>query len=120
MRYGHLIAAALFALFAFFQLNDPDPWGWVALYLSVSAVALLAFFRQPFRWLAIAGLVVIIIWGIQLFPAFLDWVSMGAPSIAAEMKTEQPHIELTREFLGLMLCALIFGGYLIRNRKGWT
>ncbi|MEQ8702590.1 MAG: transmembrane 220 family protein [Phaeodactylibacter sp.] len=120
MKNGHLVVAALFLLFAYFQLNDPDPWGWVALYIGVSAVALLAFFRQPFRWLAIAGLGIIAIWGIQLFPAFLEWITMGTPSIAEEMKTDQPHIELAREFLGLMLCALVLGGYLIRGRKGWT
>jgi len=120
MRYGHLIVAALFLLFAYFQLNDPDPWGWVALYLGVGAVALLAFFRRSFRWIAVAGLVAIAIWGVSLFPSFMDWVTMGTPSIAEEMKAEQPHIELAREFLGLMLCALVLGGYLIRDRKGWT
>jgi hypothetical protein len=120
MKYGHLIVAVLFALFAYFQLNDPDPWGWIALYLCVSTVAVLTFLHRSPRWLAIAGLAVIAIWGIQLFPAFLEWISMGAPSITEEMKTEQPHIELTREFLGLMLCALVLGGYLIRARKGLT
>ncbi|RME99089.1 MAG: hypothetical protein D6772_08190, partial [Bacteroidetes bacterium] len=25
------LIAALFALFAYLQLNDPDPWAWVAL-----------------------------------------------------------------------------------------
>ena len=120
MKYGHLVVAALFLLFAYFQLNDPDPWAWVALYLGVSTVAILAFFRKSFKWLAVGGLAIIAIWGVILFPAFLDWISMGTPSIASEMKTEQPHIELTREFLGLMLCALVLGGYLIRARKGWT
>lgn len=120
MRYGHLIIAALFFLFAYFQVNDPDPWGWVALYLAVGAVGLLAFFRQPFRWFIVPLLCVIAIWGVQLFPAFMDWIEMGAPSITAQMQADQPQTELVREFLGLMLCALVLGGYLIRARKGWT
>lgn len=118
MKYGHLIVTALFFLFAYFQTNDPDPWGWIALYLGVGTVSLLAFLGQPFRWLAIPGLVFITIWGIQLFPAFLNWLETGAPSITSQMKTNEPHIELVREFFGLMLCGLVLGGYLVRNRGG--
>ncbi len=120
MRYGHLIVAALFLLFAYFQLNDPDPLKWVALYLATSSIALLAFFRQAYKWLAIGTLVAVGIWGIWLFPAFLDWVELGMPNIASEMKTEAPHIELTREFLGLLFCALVVGGYLVRGRRNWS
>lgn len=120
MSYGHLVVAALFFLFAYFQVNDPDPWGWVALYLGVGTVGLLSFLKQPVRWLVIPGLFVVAIWGIQLFPALIGWIEQGAPSITDQMQASQPHVELVREFFGLMLCGLVLGGYLVRNRRGTT
>ena len=45
----------------------------------------------------------------MLLPDFIDWIQNGAESITQSMKAEKPHIELTREFLGLLICALALG-----------
>jgi hypothetical protein len=52
----------------------------------------------------IAGITICVIWIATLLPEFINWLQMGMPNIAESMKTEEPHIEYTREFLGLALC----------------
>lgn len=99
--YLRLFIAAILLLFAYFQLNDPDPWAWVALYgVAGIATAISAFQTLP-KWLPLLGLLICAIGFAWLLPDFYNWVQMGMPTIAASMKAEAPHIELTREFLGL-------------------
>lgn len=112
MKNGHLVVAGLFSLFAFFQLNDPDPWRWMALYILVAAVALLAFSGFAYRWLAIVGLLLALVWGTSLLPAFHYWIDMGMPSLVGQMKADAPLVEEIREFFGLVLCVLVLSAYL--------
>lgn len=101
--------ASLFILFAIVQYNDPDPWLWIALYLAVAISSGLTAIDRYNRWLAGATLAASLVWMGFLLPDFIHWIQMGAPSIVGSMKAEAPHIELTREFLGLMLCAIAQG-----------
>ena len=108
MKYLRLFLAALAVLFAYFQLNDPDPWRWVALYLWVGLVLGISVWRPVPPWLSLSGLAVVGIWLVVWLPGFIEWLQMGMPTITSGMKAEEPHIELTREFLGLVLCGLGF------------
>ncbi len=47
MRYVNMLFAALMALFAFVQLNDPDGYVWFFIYLIPGIIAALAAFRLP-------------------------------------------------------------------------
>ncbi|MEM6879545.1 MAG: transmembrane 220 family protein, partial [Bacteroidota bacterium] len=59
-----------------------------------------------------------VIWGLIRVPDLVDWIRQGAPSIVEEMKAEAPHIELTREFLGIGICLLVLGAYyLVHHRR---
>lgn len=98
----------LFLLFAYFQINDPDPLAWVAIYTAVAIVAIWAMFAKVPQLVPLAGIVVCIVWTIALLPEFINWLQMGAPSITTAMKAEEPHIEYTREFLGLLICGISF------------
>ncbi len=109
MKVLHIIIALVFVLFAGFQYNDPDPWFWAAMYAFVAVIAGLAAFGRYYRWLTLFGIAVCSIWMLTLLPDFIHWVQMGMPSIVEHMKAEAKHIELTREFLGLILA----GGTLI-------
>ncbi len=111
-RAIYLLILILALLSAAVQYNDPDPIPWMAMYGYVAllyGLALAGYYRRQAAW---AGLAVAALWAATLLPGFLDWLRQGMPSITGQMKAESPHIELVREFLGLILCALAFGGLL--------
>jgi hypothetical protein len=59
------------------------------------------------------GLVACIaVWCLVLLPEFYAWIQMGMPTITGSMKAEEPHIEYTWEFLGLVLCVVVLGMHL--------
>jgi hypothetical protein len=99
-------------LFAYWQLNDPDTVRWIAMYLSVATVAGMAAFGSVWRPLIYVALGAAVIWLATLIPDFVHWVRMGMPTITGSMKAEAPHIELTREFLGLAICGSTLMAYL--------
>ncbi len=60
----------------------------------------------------------ICLWGmLNLLPDFIHWIEIGSPNIASEMKTEEPHIELVREFLGYVICIAVLVFYYFQSRK---
>ncbi|MEM1323238.1 MAG: transmembrane 220 family protein [Bacteroidota bacterium] len=117
MKITNIVLAVLFFLFAAVQYNDPDPWLWIGLYCLVAIISLLAASGRYFKWLILGGLGICLVWLALLLPDFINWINGGMPSITSSMKAEEPHIELTREFLGLVICiaALIF--HWIKSRK---
>lgn len=117
MRLVNIILALLFTLFAAFQYNDPDPWMWIGIYLFVAIISGLAALKIYPTWLVRIGLIGCVIGLGILLPDFIDWLNTGAESITQSMKAEKPHIELTREFLGLLICALVMGWHLWQGEQ---
>jgi len=115
MKWINLILGVLFILFAYFQLNDPDPYGWVAIYVLVAGICFAAAFDRYYLPIIILGLIVSMLWTLSLIPDFINWIRSGAETIVGSMKAEKPHIELTREFLGL---ALISATLFFQYKKG--
>jgi len=113
-----LIFAILFILFAVVQHNDPDPWIWIVIY---GVVAMASFFQ----WMKKISDKVLLLLSVGLFvatlsyvPEIVGWAENGFPNIAGEMKTENPHIELVRETLGLAIaCVSLFYLYLTSRPK---
>jgi len=116
MKVTNIILTLVFALFAFFQLNDIDPWAWVIMYGVVAVVSAAAIFRKYNKYVLLAGMAACVIWTGMLLPEFINWVQMGMPNIAGQMKAEAPHVEYTREFLGLILAFGVFFFH-YRNRR---
>lgn len=104
MKTLHLILAGLFVIFALVQLNDADGWKWMFLYFFVAGILAFGAWERRDRNVIGAAIGLSGIWLLTLIPDFIQWVSMGMPTIVDSMKAEAPHIELTREFLGLVLC----------------
>jgi hypothetical protein len=104
MKIRNYLIAALFFVFALVQLNDLDPFFWVALYGYVGMVAIIRNFRPLRKVILLAGMAVCAIELFLILPEFLNWLEMGMPTITGSMKAEEPHIEFTREFLGLLIC----------------
>ena len=99
-----IIITILFVLFAAVQYNDPDGWKWIILYLFVAGIIAFGITGRRDKTVILAGLGLSGIWMLTLVPDFNHWVQMGMPTIVEHMKAEAPHIELTREFLGLLIC----------------
>jgi hypothetical protein len=116
MKYIHLFVALLFVLFAYWQLNDPDWPAWVAMYGIVAVIAAWTAFSTPPRLLILAALAVSVIWMATLLPDLITWINEGMPTIAGQMTAESPHIELTREFFGLLITTLALAYYYYQSR----
>ena len=111
MKYLHLLVALLFALFAFWQLNDPDWPIWVLLYGSVAVIGAWSFFGGV-PWLFVyVALAAAALWMLTLVPDLITWIGEGMPTIAGQMKAESPHVELTREFFGLFITTAVLALY---------
>jgi hypothetical protein len=105
-RLIHLALALLLAGCAAVQYNDPDPVLWIALYGAGSALLVLAAAGWRRRWAVLAVLASYVAVGVTVLPGFLEWLlHHPAGDIAASMSAEQPHIEASREFLGLVIAA---------------
>lgn len=117
MKIFNFILGILFLLFAYFQINDPDPWLWVLMYAFVAVICFLAGFGRYSKLVTIGGIIVTVIWTASLLPEFISWIQMGAPTITESMKAEAPHIEFTREFLGLFLCMIVLSFQLLQEKK---
>ena len=112
MKIFNLILAVLFLSFSLLQFNDDpdDVWFWVLIYGAVAAISAFAAFNKYNMWVIVIGILVVVYQMFRMFPAVSSWISSGTPSIVGEMKASSPHVELVREFFGLVICmaALIY------------
>ena len=115
MKIVYWTLAVMFALFTAVQYNDPDPVQWMLLYGSVTVHFILAARDRLYRPAVWVSLAAAVIWAATLLPDFINWIRMGEPSIVETMKAETPWVELTREFLGLVIAALGCA-FLLRKR----
>jgi hypothetical protein len=114
VRLFNFTLAILFLVFAFLQVNDPDPVVWILVYGIMAVLAVLAIFEfYPTKFLV--GLLVVFA-AYSFF--FLDGVGQWLASPhKVELfddlaKMEKPYIEETREFLGLAICEIVCVTYL--------
>ena len=119
MKIFNLILAVMFLLFAFLQVNDPDPVLWIAIYGSMAAVCIMAAFRyyiKPLLWFLLAGFLVYMF---ILYPGVKEWLAQPDQSVLFDegMKMQFPYVEESREFLGLLICVIVLVVYIIRSRK---
>ena len=117
MRIVNGILAFIFALFAYWQFNDPDALTWVILYMSVAMISLVAVFREVDRRVIIFFLMMFFIYAASYSLYIVEWIQLGMPSIASEMKANTPYIERTREFFGLLICLLVMIYHYFSQKK---
>lgn len=96
--------AAVFALSALVQFNDPDPVGWILLYGAAFAIALCATVISIHPAAPLILLAVSLCWATFLLPPV--WQSSEPLSLSAvfgsvSMKNER--VELVREIGGLLI-----------------
>jgi len=113
----NLILALIFLMFAYVQLNDPDPAIWFSIYLLTAVLCGVSIFRKiPLALLYGFGLVLLFYAAMHLEFA-VEWlISDNKSELFGEMQEEKYYLEGTREFFGLLIAigALLF---LIQQQK---
>lgn len=96
--------ALLFLLFTATQFNDPDPLLWISIYGTIAILSLSSiFYKIPDIVIYIISALLVVYLAV-LIPEIISWIRQGMPSIVESMKAEEPHIEYTREFFGIIIC----------------
>ena len=119
MRILNFMLAAMFLVFAFLQINDPDPIIWILIYGIMAAVCVMAifeFYPRPFLIVLAIGY---LLYSVYYFPGVKVWLAQDDKGQLFDnvAKMEHPFIEESREFLGLMINVSVLIFYLIRSRK---
>jgi hypothetical protein len=109
----------MFIVFAFLQLNDPDPFHWILIYGAMAVVCVMAAFRFYPRKFMIGLLIFYILYSIVFLPGIREWMAQENKSELFDdlAKMQHPYIEESREFLGLMICVIILVIQLVLSRR---
>lgn len=119
MKILNFILAALFLLFAFVQVNDPDPLLWILIYGTMAVLAILAMFGiHPLRVILVL-LVVFVGYSFRYWSGIIEWISQPDRTELFDdvAKMNHMYIEEAREFLGLWICIAVLAFYIVRARK---
>ena len=116
ITYFYGLWVFLFALFAYWQINDPDPEVWVSIY-AVAVIFSLFAVRGIFPKIPLTLVVVVCILGaIYFFPAGVgQWIADEWAQQDLTMKT--PQMEENRETFGLLTIALVLSPALYQAWK---
>ena len=121
MRILNIVFTILFIIFAGLQYNDPDPFIWIPIYLYAAFLCWRASKGIHHRSLYIIGIALYAIYGLYLFfdkNGVLSWASDHASeSLVRTMKAEEPWIEETREFGGLVILIIALSLNLLNSKK---
>lgn len=113
------LLCVVFLLFAYWQLNDPDPFVWIPPYLYISLTGLSLAIRPKIniKKLLLLSMAIFSVWAVTFIPDFAYWIKMGTPSISGDMQQQYPYIELVREFGGLLISLLANSYFYFLMRK---
>lgn len=119
MKVLNFTLAALFLLFAFVQVNDPDPLLWILIYGSMAVLAVLAMFKIYPRTVIIILLIVLFGYSLVYVPGVREWLNQEDKSELFDNVAKMNHlyIEEAREFLGLWVCIIVLIFYFIKSRR---
>jgi len=120
-KISNLIFAIIFIAFAALQYNDPDPIVWASIYLYAVLLCIMAYRNKFNAGLYIFGISMYLIYAIYLFfdkNGVINWATVHhGENIAATMKAEQPWIEETREFGGLLMLIIVLLLNYLKGKK---
>jgi len=102
-----LFFSLLMVVFAYLQLNDPDPFLWVLIYLLVALMLGFSAFgkRNKIVFCGLIGSMLIAM--AILSPGLWQWIRYEpAEDLLYGMSPDRMYIEESREFLGLLIAIL--------------
>ena len=111
MRYIALFLSLIFILFAYWQLNDPDPVWWITVYLVPAFVSFRAFGNKYSHELLIILSILYLAHAINSFQQIINYEGFFTEGEGLSMKTSDQ--EWAREAAGSCICAFTFITYTI-------
>ncbi|MBT1688914.1 transmembrane 220 family protein [Dawidia soli] len=119
MRILNFVLAVMFLIFAFLQVNDPDPVLWILVYGVMAVFCVMAMFAYYPRKVLWGALIAALAYSVIYFPGVQEWWQTSEHSALFDnvAKMEHLYIEESREFLGLMICVIVIVFYLILSRR---
>lgn len=115
-KLTYWILSVIFLMFAYVQLNDPDPAIWFSIYLMIAVFFGFSNFYPVPNILLYSAVIGLLIFSVFHFNYFYEWIRSNEKSeLFGEMVYDKPYIEGTKEFLGLFLAigSLL---YLLRSK----
>lgn len=102
------VFAIILVLFAYLQLNDPDPIAWTSFYLVCALVPLLGLINRPHKVVfGIAVALCVITLGIYGEGVYTYYLHRNEEALMQSMNPAKPYIEEAREFLGSLIALVI-------------
>ncbi|HEY9487064.1 MAG TPA: transmembrane 220 family protein [Chryseosolibacter sp.] len=119
MKVLNLVLAVMFVIFAFVQVNDPDPVVWILIYGVMAVACIFAAFDHYYPIVSIGLMIIFVAYSFVSFPGVLEWLKSDDKSMLFDdiAKMQYPYIEESREFLGLFICVVVLLMHLVRARK---
>ncbi len=123
MKIFNIFFCIVFILFAVLQYNDPDPYLWIPIYLFPAFLCYYKIIQKSIHSLIYIGAFLIFgayaIYKIFDTNGIIDWIRYhNASNIASTMKAEQPWVEESREFFGLLIIIIVLSiNYLKENNS---
>lgn len=111
MRYIALCFSFIYLLFAYWQINDPDPIWWMALYLIAAAISFRTFINRYSQESLIIVSILYLANAINSFQQMTKYEGFFTEGAGISMKTINQ--ELAREATGLCICVFTFISYSI-------
>ena len=106
-RIISFILFLVFAVFAYVQINDPDPVLWIICYSIVAVICLVRVFNYSWKYINLSIHIILVIASFFFIGGAWEWLMTDNKSeIFGEMVYEKSYIEETREFLGLTIAAI--------------
>ena len=118
MKILNLVLAILFVVFAFLQINDPDPVLWILIYGGMAVMCIQGAFRYYYHPVIIGLLVLFSLYSFVYFDGVRVWFGSDDKSMIFDdlAKMQYAYIEESREFLGLVICILVLIMHLVASR----
>ena len=118
MKIANLLLAVLFVVFAFLQINDPDPAIWILIYGITAVTCVLAAFGYYYPKVLLAIVIVFAAYSLTYWSSISKWVRADNKAMLFDdvAKMQNLYIEESREFLGLFICLVVLIVHLIRAR----
>lgn len=118
MKVFNLVLAVMFVIFAFVQINDPDPVLWILIYGLMAVACILAAFGHIYTLVWIGLLVISATYSLVFASGVMEWLHSDDKSMLFDdiAKMQYPYIEESREFLGLFICILVLFMHLMTRK----